>query len=531
MGVKLEKNTYPAGHSAEDFQCYGPPALKDGEFGSVKIADMGCFTQELRDSNKYYHAAVVTSKKSNAHFVYFEWGRTGAKNPNFQFVQCNSESDAQNEFAGQCRDKNDKRGEWTTISGSRVLRAKAGKDCYLVRAMATRSTGLPDAKTIKANDGAKVKVVESKAEAETDVKSSKPSAPKRRSDAHTLALLRDLGQATVSYTRGSMADASLPTQTSIEEARSFLDEAVKCVGVVGDDVDLQVKDKDLLTLTSLMYGRIPKKKVLRCPDKDWILNKDNIGAWRLDLDAFESALYAEEQIEQQVADPLDGQPYFLEYIDPKSQDGSWLYKWWPKATANRHGHVGSMNIKNLWRVTRHGDHDKLVKAQTGLLKSKPSISERPPHQPGERPDLDAAEAKVYRDTNTACLFHGTRQVNVTGILREMLRLPKQLSGVVITGAMFGSGMYMADDWKKSAGYTDGGYYSRATRSSRGCFMFLCDVVLGNPWIAPHSGGYAGPPKGHHCIYGKAGHSGVVNNEWITFERDCVELRYLAEFVA
>jgi hypothetical protein len=526
MGLKLDKNEFPANHVAEDFQCFGPPALKDGEFDTVKIADLGCFTQDGKDSNKYYHCAVVKSRKTGEWGVYKEWARTGSKNPNFQFVMCSSEAEAQREFASQLHEKNDRRGEWTVVGGIRVLRAKAGKDCYLVRAQATRSTGLPDAKCIKANDGAPKPVAEAK---KTD---AAPTTAKRRSDTHTLSLLRDLGQATVSYTRGSMADSSLPTQTAIDEARSFLGEAKKRLKVVGPNEDDQVKDKALVDLTSLMYGRIPKKKALHCPPKDWILSAGNIGAWELDLDAFESALHTEQQTEQQVSDPLDGQPFFLEWMDPKSKEGDWLYKWWPNATRNRHGHVGSMKIKNLWRVERFGDRDLIEKSQTAILKSKFSITERALHQPKERADLAEKDFQRYRDTNTAMLFHGTRRVNVTGILREMLRLPKHLVGVVITGAMFGGGCYWADDWKKSAGYTDGGYYDRGgSGGNRGCFMFVGDVVLGNPWVAPSSGGYTGPPKGHHCIFGKAGHSGVQNNEWITFERNHMELRYLAEFTS
>lgn len=529
MGRKLDKNAFPPNHVAEDFQCFGPPALKDGEFDLVKIADLGCFTQDGKDSNKYYHAAIVKSRKTGAFYVYFEWGRTGSKNPNFQFVECGSESDAQREFAAQLHDKNDRRGEWSSVGGIRVLRAKTGKDCYLVRPQATRSTGLPDAKCIKANDGPAKTVVEAK---KTDVATT-TAATKRRSDAQTLALLRDLGQATVSYTRGSMADSSLPTQTAITEARSFLAEAKKRLKVVGPNEDDQVADKDLVSITSLMYGRIPKKKALHCPPKDWILNAGNIGMWELDLDAFESALHTDQQTEAQVNDPLDGQPYFLEWMDPKSKEGEWLYKWWPNATLNRHGHVGAMKIRNMWKVERFGDRELISKSQDALLKSKLSFTERPLHQPKGRFDMDESEYKRYRDTNTSMLFHGTRRVNVTGILREMLRLPSQLVGVVITGAMFGPGCYWADDWKKSAGYTDGGYYDRGGRggNGRGCFMFVGDVVLGNPWVAPSSGGYTSPPRGHHCIFGKAGHSGVVNNEWITFQRNHMELRYLAEFTS
>ncbi len=126
-------------------------------------------------------------------------------------------------------------------------------------------------------------------------------------------------------------------------------------------------------------------------------------------------------------------------------------------------------------------------------------------------------------------------MNVRGILREALRLPKQLVGVVITGAMFGPGLYFADDWKKSAGYTSlmNSYWSHGSGAiaSRGAFMFAADVVLGQPFVAPQAHGYTGPPQGHHSIFGKAGHSGVQNNEFIVFDSKQHRLRYLAEFIA
>src|SRR5438105_4860027 len=109
MGSKLDKDTYPESASAADFQCFGPPATKDADFENVKICDMGCFTQDGKDSNKYYHAAVVQHKQSKKWYAYFEWGRTGAKSHSFQFIACNSEADACQEFAKQLHSKNDKR--------------------------------------------------------------------------------------------------------------------------------------------------------------------------------------------------------------------------------------------------------------------------------------------------------------------------------------------------------------------------------------------------------------------------------------
>lgn len=535
MGTKLGKSEFPRGSGPNDFQCFGPPATEDGQFDKCKICDLGCFTQDGKDSNKYYHAAVVQHRSTKKWYTYFEWGRTGATSPQFQFVECSSESDAQQEFADQLHDKNDKRGQWTTIAGIRTLQAKPNKDCYLVRPMATRSVGLPDGKTIKLNEGAKAVVAPSK----TATVAGVPAVVKKSTtiDRHTIKLMKDLNGGTVAYTRSAMASDSLPTQRSIDEARQILAEAQKRLIKVGDDVKKQAADKELVQLTTVMYSRIPKKKALHCAPEDWILNKGNIMLWNADLDAFESALYVHDDTDAKTeSDPFGGMALKMEWIDPTTSLGKFLYGWWPGASANRHYGVGAMKIKNMWKVERTGDQAKITNAQDGILSEKVSIKERAPFQPKERNDLEDNDLiKRYHNTNTALLFHGTRTVNVTGILREGLRLPKQLVGVVITGAMFGPGCYFADDWRKSAGYTSmsGGYYSAGDGGVRGrdAFMFACDVALGNPWVAPGCGGYTSAPKGHHCVYGKAGKSGVMNNEWIIYDGKQNRLRYLAEFAA
>jgi hypothetical protein len=94
---------------------------------------------------------------------------------------------------------------------------------------------------------------------------------------------------------------------------------------------------------------------------------------------------------------------------------------------------------------------------------------------------------------------------------------------------------MADDWRKSAGYTSlsGGYYSAGAGGvkGRGAFMFACDVVCGKAFLAPAPYPYTAPPAGHHCIFGKGGHSGVQNNEWVIPSKDQIQIRYLVEFAA
>ena len=528
MGTKIPKKTYPSGHRPEDFQCFGPPATEDDKFENVKIADLGCFNQQNVDSNKYYHAAIVKSKKNNNPYVYFEWGRTGGS-PDFQFVECSSEADAQKEFVTQLKSKNVKRGDWVTVGGKTRLRAKANKDCYLVRPQATRSTGLPDAKSIVSQDVPVKKTTSTK-------KTTKKASVNY--DRETIQLMQDMNVATVSYTRQSMTGGALPTQSAIDEARDLLIEAQTRVAKVGDDLNHQVADNELRQLTYELYGRIPKIKLVGAAESTWILSKDNIFGWNQDLDAYESALHAQDIHVTQDADPFGGMRIKMEHLAKNTTLGEFIYSWMPRATRNRHYGIGDMRIFNAWKVERtdaFSGWDKKVKAVAADMKGKRSFKESPENQPRKRTDLSAADYKIYSDANVGLMFHGTRSVNVPGILREGLRLPRQLVGVVITGAMFGSGAYFADDWKKSAGYTSrsGSYWSGGSGGVRGrkAFMFVCDVAVGMPHVANGPRGYTAPPKGCHSVFGKANVSGVMNNEWIIFNTEQQNLRYLIEFEA
>lgn len=527
MGIKLGKSELPSGHTREDFKCFGPTAINDGAFEGTRVADLGCFTQDGKDSNKAYHAAVVQSKKTSKWFAYFEWGRTGAARPDFQFVQCDDEADAQDEYESQLHSKNDKRGEWATIAGLKTLRAKVGKDCYLVRPQATRSTGLPDARTIKSNDGAKAKSM--------PIAPVKGSKPVRQVDPQTLSLMRDLSVATVAYAKGAMATGSLPTQAAIDDGNTILTEALKRLKIVGDDIDDQVNDREMRDLTNVLYGKIPKVKPIGAGPETWALSKNNILMWRSDLDAFESALYSGNALDvQDVSDPFDGMPIDVSWIDPRSPKGQWLAKWAPGASRNVHHGVGPMKIHNLWEVSRHGDADRLSKSVLKIAKENAGKHREFPLHQKPRVDISPELASAYADANGALLFHGTRSVNVSGIMRKGLLLPKQLVGVSINGAAFGPGLYFADDWRKSAGYTSltSGYYSHGSGSVKGrnAFMFFADALLGNPYVTMRTGDWVEAPKGHHSVFAKAGGT-VANNEFIVYRPEQHALRYLAEFSA
>lgn len=557
MPTKLDKSSLPSDHTTHDFECFGPVATKDTVFSGCRMADLGCFKQdEGVDSNKYYHLAVVKSKKTGGWFAYYEWGRTrpdGRPNsPAFQFFQCSSEAEAAALCEKQFHEKNTKRGVWERLGSKERYVPKTKKngeteDLYIVRPTATRLVGLPGAEKI-ANDDAKGAAAKSTVlTSATPVKSTVLKSA-RQLDMPTTKLFRDLLGGAVTYTKsvmsGGSGKATLPTQDAIDEGRELLQDALQRVSVIGSNHSVQIADRTLKLLTSQLYGRIPKAKPLGQAEEKWILSSDNISNWQLDLDAFETALQADElkvEATDTTVDVMQGIPADVSWIDAKDAIGQWLYRWWPSTKTDRNNLAGRrLTLHNLWRVDRHGDLAKFRTVQQQILKEMPARwkEERPNHQTKDRPDLNQMERDLYWGSNTALTIHGTRPVNVPGIVRESFRLPKELVGVVITGQMFGPGIYQADDWQKSANYCGSGdsyYGSQGQVKGRKSFMFLCDTICGVPYLSMDAHGFSTPPAGHHCVLGKAGvtaswgrKGGLLNNEWIVYRKDRTILRYLAE---
>jgi hypothetical protein len=537
MALKLERCKFPDGTSAEEFACTGPLATKDTEFSGNRMADLGCFQQEGVDSNKFYFCCITQHKKSKTWYLYVEYGRVGAPKPQFQFTQAANEQEAIRLYEKQCAEKNTRRGEWQTVSGLRLFRpiVKNGKpeDLYVVRDLAHREVQLVEARTICSDNHV------------ATPKAAQTSKSKKsfRCDLESTKLLRDLIGTTKSYTRSSIQGGTIPTQKSLDEGRNILDKALDRLVVIGDDVKYQAGDHDLKQMTYALYSLVPKNKPRGASEETWILSRENIQQWRFDIDAFENALQTNEvEVDNVSDDPFSSMPFELEWLSPTSEIGAYIYKWWPSATRNHR----KMRILHLWKIHRKGDEKEFVKHQSRIateLGAKGYNGEhRPLYQDKKRFDLTMEERKEFYKTNTVLLFHGTRTVNTAGILKENLRLPKQLRGVTINGAMFGDGLYFADDWFKSAGYTslDNSYWVQGGGRvvGRKGFMFGCEVVLGAPYLAPQGKGFTGYPDGSHCIFGKGGYTlfknptndkdWLANNEWITFDRRPL-LKYLIEF--
>lgn len=366
-------------------------------------------------------------------------------------------------FEKQCAEKNTKRGIWEKVGSKERDVPKPKKDgstedLYVVRYMLTRAVGLPAAKNICNQDAVAATATPTKK------KATKSSGSKI--DTHTRKLFRDLLGGAMSYTRTTLVGGALPALSAIQDARDLLSDVLARIKVVGNKVDDQVKDGELKKLTYNLYGMVPKVKPLGAAESTWILSQDNILRWQDDLDAFETALKSANVEEVEEDDVMQGIPAKVEWIDTNSELGKFLVDWWKKASRRKHGH-GDLTIHNLWRVERDGDYGKFEDSVKAVQAEMPKSwnNERPlfHERQKERPDLNAATRKMYWESNTNLLFHGTRAVNVPGIIRESLRFPNQLVGVVINGAMFGPGVYSADDWGKSANYCSvGGHGHRCT---------------------------------------------------------------------
>lgn len=141
--------------------------------------------------------------------------------------------------------------------------------------------------------------------------------------------------------------------------------------------------------------------------------------------------------------------------------------------------------------------------------------------------------KEHPDTKPKLLWHGTRNENVWSILGTGLVLnPK----AVITGKMFGHGIYFAPSAQKSLGYTSlhNSYWARGNSDTG--FMLVFETAYGNPLVVNTNMGYGDlntknfevRHPGHQVLHAKAGRV-LRNDEIIFYREDQMTLRYIVEF--
>jgi poly [ADP-ribose] polymerase len=141
--------------------------------------------------------------------------------------------------------------------------------------------------------------------------------------------------------------------------------------------------------------------------------------------------------------------------------------------------------------------------------------------PDERSRFETAKKQYGKECE---LFHGSKNCNVLSILKSGLIVPPVNSGVV-TGRMFGNGLYFADNSSKSLNYSVGFWGGRSNKFSNS-FLFLANVCMGKAHIA-HSSTPSGAPRGYDSIHAKKG-SSLYNDEFIVYKLNQATLTYLVE---
>lgn len=135
--------------------------------------------------------------------------------------------------------------------------------------------------------------------------------------------------------------------------------------------------------------------------------------------------------------------------------------------------------------------------------------------------------------NTKLLWHGSRNENWWSIINTGLVLRPS---AVVTGKMFGYGIYFAPKAQKSLGYTSlhGSYW--AGGNSNSAFMSLYDVAYGKPYDVHsfdskyHNFNYEQLQKncvGANCLHAHEG-SMLRNDEIIVYKEDQITIKYLVE---
>jgi len=135
-----------------------------------------------------------------------------------------------------------------------------------------------------------------------------------------------------------------------------------------------------------------------------------------------------------------------------------------------------------------------------------------------------------KNKQTQLLFHGSRNQNWFFILQQGLKI--RPSTAVITGAMFGNGVYFASDDDKSLGYTDSGRWVNNGYGKNSVFMGVYEVHLGDQ-IIKHSHDSScynlhNHLNGKDSVWAKKGPS-LRKDEYIVYNTNQSTIKYLIEF--
>lgn len=129
-------------------------------------------------------------------------------------------------------------------------------------------------------------------------------------------------------------------------------------------------------------------------------------------------------------------------------------------------------------------------------------------------------------SNVKQFWHGSRNENWLSIMNSGLSLRPN---AVITGKMFGNGIYFAPSCEKSWNYTSyhGSYWAKGTSNT--AFMGLYATAYGSPLDVFCAHSYSQSTlQGKDCVHAHAGVQ-LRNDEIVFYSEDAMVLNYIVEF--
>lgn len=137
------------------------------------------------------------------------------------------------------------------------------------------------------------------------------------------------------------------------------------------------------------------------------------------------------------------------------------------------------------------------------------------------------------DKKSEIFWHGSRNENWMSILRTGLKI--RPTNAVHNGSMFGDGIYFADKYQKSAGYTSLSGARWTGGNSNTGFLAVMDVHVGKQLhVTRHSHecykysrSYLSTKGGYDSVFAKGGYD-LINNEYIVYSDSQSTIKYLIE---
>lgn len=137
----------------------------------------------------------------------------------------------------------------------------------------------------------------------------------------------------------------------------------------------------------------------------------------------------------------------------------------------------------------------------------------------------------FKNKSTELFWHGSRNENWWSIITTCLKI--RPSNAVHTGSMFSDGIYFADKFQKSFGYTSGRSSYFAKGNSNNAVLALYEVLVGEQkHIYKHDSSCYSITKqklldegGYNSVYAHGG-ADLRNNEYIIYDGNQCTMKYL-----